>query len=82
MPRFDLGHGDAHVEAGLTQGRRKVLTGGGLIRSFGGWTDGRARLHGRNHVMSDERILGDPDFFDSVISKSEEWYKRRYELRR
>jgi chromosomal replication initiation ATPase DnaA len=32
--------------------------------------------------MSDERILGDSDFVDSVISQSEEQYERRYELKR
>jgi len=32
--------------------------------------------------MSDERILGDSDFVDSVISQSEEHYERRHKLRR
>ena len=32
--------------------------------------------------MSDERILGDSDFVDSVISQSEKQYERRYELKR
>src|SRR4030066_678677 len=32
--------------------------------------------------MSDERILGDSDFVDSVISQSEEHFERRHKLRR
>jgi hypothetical protein len=32
--------------------------------------------------MSDERILGDSGFVDSVISQSEEHYERRHRLRR
>ena len=73
---------ESYVKKGLTQGRRKELTGGGLIRSLGGWTEAQESLKGRDHVMSDERILGDSDFVDSVISQSEEQYERRYELKR
>ncbi len=69
------------VKEGVTQGLRKELTGGGLIRSLEGWTEARDALKGGIHVMSDERILGDSDFVDSVISQSEEHYERRHKLR-
>jgi len=69
---------EAFVKQGLTQGRRKELTGGGLIRSLGSWTEAKERLKGRDHVMSDERILGDSDFVDSVISRSEEQYESEW----
>ena len=32
--------------------------------------------------MSDERILGDSEFVDSVLSQANERYERRYELKR
>ena len=70
------------VKEGLSQGRKKELTGGGLIRSLGGWIEARAILKGGVHIMSDERILGDSDFVDSVISQSEEHFERRHKLRR
>jgi len=73
---------ESFVKEGLTQGRKKEFTGGGLIRSLGGWTEAREILKGGIHIMSDERILGDPDFVDSVISQSEEHYERRHRLRR
>ena len=74
---------ESYVNKGLQQGRRRELTGGGLIRRLGGWTEvKRGSLKGRDHVMSDERILGDSDFIDSIISQSEEQYERRYELKR
>jgi putative transposase len=73
---------EVFVADGLTQGRRKELTGGGLIRSLGGWTEAREALKGNFHVMSDERILGNTDFVDSVISQSEEHFERRHKLRR
>jgi putative transposase len=73
---------ESFVKAGLKQGRREELTGGGLIRSLGGWTEAREVLKSGVHIMSDERILGDSDFVDSIISQSDEHYERRYRLRR
>jgi REP element-mobilizing transposase RayT len=73
----------AYVEEGVEQGRREELTGGGLIRSLGGWSEvKRLRGKGRDHVMSDERILGDSGFVDSVLSQAHEGYERRYEVKR
>jgi hypothetical protein len=37
---------------------------------------------GKVHVMSDERILGDSHFVDSILSRPSEDYERRNELRR
>ncbi len=73
---------ESFVKAGLDQGRREELTGGGLIRSLGGWTEAREVLKSGVHVMSDERILGDSDFVDSLISQSDEHYERRHRLKR
>ena len=73
---------ESFVKDGLKQGRKDELTGGGLIRSLGGWTEAREALKGGVHIMSDERILGDSDFVDSVISQSEEHYERRHRLKR
>ena len=36
----------------------------------------------QDHVMSDERILGDSEFVDSVLLHAEEKYERHYELKR
>lgn len=68
------------VEAGLGQGRRKELTGGGLIRSLGGWAE--AIKYGSDHIKSDERILGESDFVDEIISQASEKFERNYELKR
>jgi len=72
-----------YIDARLDQGHRDELTGGGLIRSLGGWSEvKRFRLKGQSHIMSDERILGDSEFADSVLSQANERYERRYELKR
>jgi putative transposase len=73
----------AYVKAGIRQGHREDLIGGGLIRSLGGWTEVKSlRSRGKYHLKSDERILGDSDFVDEVLSKADEHYSRQAELRR
>jgi hypothetical protein len=73
---------ESFVRGGLDQGHKEGLTGGGLIRSLGGWTEAREALKSGVHIMSDERILGDSEFVDSVISQSDEHYERRHRLKR
>ncbi|HPQ27941.1 MAG TPA: hypothetical protein PLQ82_05640 [Desulfobacteraceae bacterium] len=58
------------------------MTVGGLIRSLGGWTEAKEILKGGVKIMGDERILGDSDFVDSIISQSEDHYERKYRLKR
>jgi len=70
------------VKEGFSKGRNDELTGGGLIRSLGGWIEAREILRSGVHIMSDERILGDSDFVDSIINQSEEHYERRHRLKR
>jgi hypothetical protein len=73
----------AYVEAGVAPGRRRDLVGGGLVRSLGGWAEAeKLRLKGQEHIKSDERILGDSDFVDSVLAQAEETYTRQGALRR
>jgi len=43
------------------------LTGGGLIRSLGGWAASeKLRLKGQDRLKGDERIPGDSDFVRSI----------------
>ena len=56
------------MENGIAQGRSKDLTGGGLIRSVGGWAKVKElKRQGHENVMSDERILDDSEFVNSLI---------------
>jgi hypothetical protein len=73
----------SYVETGLDQGRRKELTGGGLIRSLGGWGEVKKQgLKGTVHLKSDERILGESDFVANILSQANEKFERKYELMR
>jgi hypothetical protein len=73
----------SYVKAGLDQGRRNELTGGGLIRSLGGWTEVRKYgLKGTDHIKSDERILGESNFVNDILSQANEKFEHKYELKR
>ena len=64
----------------MKKGRRSDLTGGGLIRSAGGWTALKAYRQQKIHVKGDERILGDSDFVESVLDEQNERLERRYQI--
>ncbi len=69
-----------YVAKGIDQGKRADLVGGGLIRSTGGWTAVKAMQKAKIHIKSDERILGDSDFVDQILSKANETLERKYAL--
>jgi len=70
----------AFVEQGLAMGRRSDLTGGGLIRSTGGWKELKDFRRRGIHLKGDERILGDSDFVESVLEEQNERLEQRYRL--
>jgi len=69
------------VSEGVSQGRRPELTGGGLIRSVGGWAKVKALRKMGVYQKGDERILGDGDFVESVLAQAEENLERRFHLK-
>jgi len=52
-----------------------------LIRSAGGWAAVKALKKEKVHVKSDERVLGDGDFVEKILSRSRERYERQYALK-
>jgi len=73
----------AYVEAGERQGRRADLTGGGLIRSLGVWTEVKERRRkAQTPLKSDERVLGEPDFVEGILAQANERYTRQYGWKR
>jgi putative transposase len=68
------------VEKGIALGKRPELTGGGLIRSCGGWKALKSLRKLGIHQNSDERILGDSDFVESVLERQDEQLERHYRL--
>jgi len=69
------------IQDGIADGRRADLTGGGLLRSYGGWDRVFSKKNKGERWRGDERILGDSDFVQSVLAKAEERLTRRLESR-
>jgi putative transposase len=74
-------HYRAFIKDGIDRGRRPELTGGGLVRSAGGWRALQSRSRTAAHRKGDERILGDSDFVAEVLEKAREKMDQRYQLR-
>jgi hypothetical protein len=69
-----------YVQKGVTLGRSPELVGGGLVRSLGGWSEVLA-LRGRcEKQRSDQRILGDSEFVQGVISELDDLVKKNLRL--
>jgi REP-associated tyrosine transposase len=70
------------VEEGIALGRSAELTGGGLIRSRGGWSQVvSARRKGQREEY-DERILGSGDFVNEIFKEAEKKEMRQMKIRR
>ena len=70
------------VEKGIALGKRPELTGGGLIRSSGGWKALKESRRQKIHLKGDERILGDSDFVETVLETQKERLERRFQLQK
>lgn len=69
------------VEEGLGMGRQPELTGGGLIRSAGGWSQVLSMRRKNRKEEADERILGSGDFVHQVMKEAEEKALRQMKLK-
>jgi putative transposase len=70
-----------HVSEWSAKGRSSELTGGGLIRSAGGWRAVKEAYRDGIRLSSDERILGDSEFVEKTLKQAGEAYDRRTRLR-
>jgi putative transposase len=66
---------------GIEQGKRPDLVGGGLVRSVGGWEQISSLRQAQTHLKSDERILGDSKFVETVLQNANEQLEARNKLR-
>ena len=68
------------VEKGIPADKRPDLSGGGLLRSIGGWTALKGLRKAGIRVKGDERILGDSDFVENVLRSAQEELEQKYDL--
>ncbi|MCU0559740.1 MAG: transposase [Desulfobacterales bacterium] len=66
---------------GIERGQRPELTGGGLVRSLGGWEELKKQRRQKAYMKGDERILGDGDYVNELLAAANENLKRSYQLR-
>ena len=65
------------VAEGIAAGKRPELTGGGLVRSAGGWQEVIYAHRAGIFLKSDERILGDSEFVEAALAAAEEQVERK-----
>jgi putative transposase len=70
------------IEEGLTMGKILEFTGGGLIRSRGGWSHVLSARRRGETEESDERILGSGDFVSAVLKEAGEKARCQLKFRR
>jgi putative transposase len=70
------------VREGIEEGRNPTLTGGGLVRSQGGWSQVLAIRGRRRKEEYDERILGNGDFVHAIIKEAEDHQLRQIKHKR
>ncbi len=69
------------IEEGLSINSGSELTGGGLIRSLGGWSQVLSMRRKGQKEEFDERILGGGDFVHKILKEAEEKEIRQLKLR-
>ena len=69
------------IQKGIQDSKRPEFTGGGLIRSSGGWTVIKSLRRANIHFKSDERVLGDSNFVERVLKAADESFERKYQLK-
>ncbi|MCB4791588.1 MAG: transposase [Elusimicrobia bacterium] len=62
--------------------KREDLTGGGLIRSAGGWKEVLNLRRSKEKWIADERILGDGEFVSTTLKQADEEMERKERLKK
>ena len=70
------------MHEGMDQGHDPQYSGGGLVRSLGGWSTVLAMRRKGQKEETDERILGSGDFVHQVIKEAEDKSLRQIKLKR
>ena len=70
---------ESFIAEGVTQGKRPELTGGGLVRSMGGWFEVVSQRHKGERMVSDQRVLGSGEYIKTVYAEAD--HKQKETLR-
>ena len=70
------------VYAGVKEGNKSELEGGGLKRSAGSWQEIKKMKKEKDYWISDERILGEGEFVEKALSIGEEAISKQVKLKK
>jgi len=70
------------VQEGIGMGRKPELTGGGLVRSLGGWSQVQSTQRKGQKTEYDERILESGEFVTAIFKEAEEKQIRQFKIKR
>jgi len=70
------------MQEGISKGHQPELTGGGLVRSLGGWSQVKSAQRKGPKTEYDERILGSGDFVTAIFKEAEEKQIRQFKIKR
>ena len=59
----------------IAQEKRPELVGGGLVRSLGGWSEVVSLRSRKQHMLTDERILGTGEFVEKILKEADQRFK-------
>ena len=65
------------IKEGISMGKRPDLTGGGLVRSAGGWLNLIEMRRAKVFIKGDERILGEGDFVEQILQEAGEVFEKK-----
>ena len=68
------------VSDGSPRDQRPELTGGGLVRSVGGWEAVTELGRAREDYLSDERVLGSSEFVERLLAEAEKKEQRQSDV--
>lgn len=68
------------LQKGAGMSKIPEFTGGGLVRSVGGWGVLKSMRRMNSHLKGDERILGDSGFVQQVLDAAHERYESHFAL--
>ena len=72
---------ESFIRVGIAGGRSPELSGGGLVRSAGGWAQVKSLRSKGLPIASDERILGSGEFIERLIAEAEQREKETLRLK-
>jgi REP element-mobilizing transposase RayT len=70
------------VREEMAKEKRPELVGGGLVRSLGGWSEVVSLRSRKQHMLTDERILGAGDFVEKILKEADKRFKTQLAVKK